>query len=234
MSLQSIINTLPTHQVTLPVSGIKVDYRPFVVKEEKILLMAAESKDDKTMYSAVKAVIESCTNGKINMMKLPTVDVEYLFLQMRSNSIGETAKPYIKCEKCETPNEVEINLKEITPSSGSPNKKIQLVDNVHVLMKYPTVGDVSEGQENSNTMEKALWAIAKCIDKVVSGETVYSTSEMEISEVIDFIENLSQNQFQKLVKFVEGVPVLEKEIKFSCRKCQHENTMTLRGLSNFF
>lgn len=236
MSLNAIIATLPTHQTVLPISGMKVDYRPFVVKEEKILLMAAEAKDEKTMYAAIKAVIEACTNGKVNIMTLPTTDVEYLFLQLRSNSVGETATPLVRCEKCETPNSVEINLKTIAPSRTETEKKISITSTVHVIMKYPTLGDSpeSESMNDKSDIERALWLVAKCVDKVISGETIYNTSEMDVSEVVDFIENLPQSHFQKLMKFVEGLPILEKTVEFSCKKCQHTNSVVLRGLANFF
>lgn len=234
MSLNSVIAALPTHQIVLPVSGMKVEYRPFVVKEEKILLMAAESKDERTMYNAVRAVVEACTGGKVNIMTLPTTDVEYLFLQLRSNSVGETATPLVRCEKCETPNSVEINLKSISPSNTQTEKKIQITDNIHVFMRYPTISDAPESMEGKSDIERALWIVAKCVDKVVSGETIYNTSELDISEVIGFVENLPQAHFQKLMRFVEAIPVLEKDIHFSCKKCQHENAVVLRGLANFF
>ena len=132
MSLAGIIASTPKHQTTLPVCGKKIEYRPFIVKEEKILLMAAESKDEKTINTAIREVVSACTGGGVDVFKLPLVDMEYLFLQLRSHSVGETAKPNVKCSKCELPTEVEINLKEIQPINDPNHKKI-----------IPVVGDIS-------------------------------------------------------------------------------------------
>lgn len=235
MSLSSLVSTLPKHQITLPITGTKVEYRPFIVKEEKILLMAAESKDDKTMNAAIKSVVEACTDGKVDIAKLPTTDVEYLFLQLRSNSIGETVKPMVKCEKCETPNEVTINLKEITPvMNPEHHKKIHLIGDIHVIMRHPTMHDMEKVESKGTDIDRALFLIVKCIDKVINGETIYNASEMDTEEVKAFIENLTQNQFNKLLKFVETMPSMQASVKFSCKKCSHENDMVLKGMSSFF
>jgi hypothetical protein len=235
MSLSSLVSTLPKYQITLPVTGTKVEYRPFLVKEEKILLMAAESKDEKSMNSAIKSVVEACTDGKVDISRLPTTDIEYLFLQLRSNSIGETVKPMVKCGECETPNEVEINLKEIVPAFNPKHtKKIHLISDIHVQMKYPTMADMEKIESKEDNIERALLLIVKCIDKVINGETIYSTAEMDTKEVKDFVENLTQSQFNKLLSFVETMPTLQKEVKFTCKKCSHENDMVLKGLSSFF
>lgn len=235
MSLSSLVSTLPKYQITLPVTGTKVEYRPFLVKEEKILLMAAESKDERSMNSAVKSVVEACTDGKVDISKLPTTDVEYLFLQLRANSIGETVKPMVKCSSCETPNGVEINIKEIGVSTDQKhNKKIHLISDVYIMMKYPTMGDMEKLESKDDNIEKALFLIIKCIDKVINGETIYNTAEMDTNEVRDFVENLTQSQFTKLLSFIETMPTMKKEVKFTCKKCSHENDMVLKGMSSFF
>lgn len=235
MSLSSLVSTLPKYQITLPMSGIKVEYRPFIVKEEKILLMAAETKNEASMLNAMRDVIETCTEGKVDIMKMPTVDIEYLFLQLRSNSIGETSKPMIKCEKCETPNEVTINLKEITPTIDSDhNKKVHLIEDIYVMMRHPNMNDVERLSDYTDEMEKALMMVVKCIDKVINGDTVYNAYEMDPQEVREFVENLTQTQFNKLLKFIETMPSLQKQVQFACRKCAHENSVLLRGMANFF
>ena len=235
MSLSSLVSTLPKYQITLPLSGTKVEYRPFIVKEEKILLMAAETKNEAAMLNAMRNVIETCTDGKVDIMKMPTTDIEYLFLQLRSNSIGETSKPMLKCEKCETPNEVSINLKEITPTTNPDhNKKVHLIDDIHVIMRHPNMEDVERLAEYTDEVEKAMMMVVKCIDKVISGDTVYNAYEMDPQEVRDFVDNLTQTQFSKLLKFIETMPSIQKSIQFTCRKCSHQNDIVLKGMANFF
>lgn len=234
MSLSSLVSTLPKYQITLPLTKTKIEYRPFLVKEEKILLMAAETKNEKAMLSAVKEIVSECTFGKIDISKLPIVDMEYLFLQLRSDSVGETATPIIKCANCQVPNEVSINLKEIKPYIDESNdKKIHLIEKIYVFMKQPSMSDL-DSIKGENDMERALYMIVKCIEKVVNGETIYNASEMDPEEVRDFIENLTQSQFNKLLKFVEKMPTMQKDVHFKCKKCGHENNMVLKGLSSFF
>jgi hypothetical protein len=236
MSLSSLISTLPKSQVTLPISGIKVEYRPFIVKEEKVLLMAAESKDEKTMYNAIKNIVQACTDGKLDITKLPTADVEFMFLQLRSDSIGETVKPHIKCSECETPNQVEVKLKEIKPESQEQkDKKVHLVGDIYVIMKHPTLADIQKvDSKTDEQMERALYMIVKCIDKVISGETIFNTEEIDVEEVKTFVENLTQPQFAKLLEFVQGMPTMQKRVEFACKKCGHQNDIVLRVLASFF
>ena len=234
MSLSSIIASMPKHQTVLPISGRKIEFRPFIVKEEKILLMASETKDEKTINSAVREVILSCTSGEVDVFKLPIVDMEYLFLQLRTHSVGETVKPHIKCTKCEIPNEVEINIKEIVPETDPNHKKvIPIVGDISVQMKYPTLNDIGDIQSESD-VEKTLSLLAKCIDKVYQGEKIYNTSEMPEKEVREFIDQLTQDQFKKLFSFLDTMPKLQKNIKFKCKSCGTDNDVVLRGITRFF
>ena len=234
MSLSSIIASMPKHQTVLPISGRKIEFRPFIVKEEKILLMASETKDEKTINSAVREVILSCTSGEVDVFKLPIVDMEYLFLQLRTHSVGETVKPHIKCTKCEIPNEVEINIKEIVPETDPNHKKvIPLVGDISVLMRYPTLNDIGD-VDSENDVEKTLSLLAKCIDKVYQGEKIYNTSEMPEKEVREFIDQLTQEQFKKLFSFLDTMPKLQKNIKFKCKSCATDNDVVLRGITSFF
>lgn len=234
MSLAGIIASVPKHQTVLPVSGRKIEYRPFIVKEEKILLMASESKDEKTINTAIRDVVSACTNGAVDVFKLPLVDMEYLFLQLRSHSVGETTKPQIKCSKCDMPTEVEINLKEIHPVTNPEHKKIiPIVGDISVVMRYPTVDDMRDIGDESD-IEKALDLLVKSIDKVYQGEKIYNAAEMDPKEVREFIEEMTQEQFKKLFSFVETMPKLEKHIQFKCKHCGHDNDTVLRGIVNFF
>jgi len=234
MSLSNAIASLPKHEAILPASGMRVEYRPFIVKEEKILLMAAETRDEATINNAVRDVILACTGGKVDVNAVPLVDMEYLFLQLRSRSVGETTKPMVKCEKCEKGNEVTINLKEIQPTLNKDHQNlIQLVGNIKVQMRYPTLKSAASLPENDNDIVKTFLLLGKCIEKVFVGDTVYVADEIGEKEVYDFIDQLTQEQFTKLASFFETMPKIEKNVSFKC-SCGHENNITMRGIASFF
>lgn len=234
MSLSGILASVPKHQTTLPLSGKKVEYRPFIVKEEKILLMAAETRNEKSIYSAIREVVLSCTGGKIDVTKIPILDMEYLFLQLRSQSVGETTKPLIKCEKCEAVNECEINIKDISPQFSEGHRKvIPLVADISVVMRYPTLDDINSIPEGSD-VDRTFALITKCLDRINQGETVYNCSEMEEKEVRGFIDEMTQDQFRKLFEFLDTMPKMEKTVAFACKSCNHPNEHTLRGIASFF
>ena len=234
MSLSGIIASVPRHTTVLPLSGRKIEYRPFVVKEEKVLLMAAETKNEESIHSAIREVILACTGGKVDVTKIPLIDMEYLFLQLRTRSVGETTKPSVKCSKCEVPNECEVNLTEIVPHIPNEHKKvIPIISDISVVMKYPTIEDV-RSVEDGTEVERTFSLLVKCIDKVVQGDTTYSASEMDESEVRDFVEQMTQDQFKKLFSFLETMPKMEKQVAFTCKACKEKNDQVIRGLSNFF
>jgi len=234
MSLSGIIASVPKHQVTLPLSGKKVEYRPFVVREEKVLLMAAETKDERSIHSAIREVVLACTGGKVDVTKIPLLDMEYLFLQLRSHSVGETSKPSVKCDKCGVPNECEVVLKDIVPQVSPEHKKvIPIISDISVVMKYPTIEDV-RSVEDGTDVEKTFSLLVRCIDKVVQGETTYNASEMDESEVRDFVEQMTQDQFRKLFGFLETMPKMEKKVEFTCKGCKQKNDQVLRGIASFF
>lgn len=234
MSLSGIIASVPKHQVTLPISGKKVEYRPFVVREEKVLLMAAETKDERSIHSAIREVVLACTGGKVDVTKIPLLDMEYLFLQLRSHSVGETSKPSVKCDKCGVPNECEVVLKDIVPQVSPEHRKvIPIISDISVVMKYPTIEDV-RSVEDGTDVEKTFSLLVRCIDKVVQGETTYNASEMDESEVRDFVEQMTQDQFRKLFGFLETMPKMEKKVEFTCKGCKQQNDQVLRGIASFF
>ena len=234
MSLSGIIASVPKHQTVLPLSGKKIEYRPFVVKEEKILLMAAETKNEDTIHSAIREVVLACTGGRVDVTKIPLVDMEYLFLQLRSHSVGETTKPSVKCSKCEQPNECEISLKDIAPQVNPEHRKvIPIVSDISVIMKYPTVEDI-KSVEGDTDVEKTFSLLVKCVDKVVQGETTYNASEMDEDEVRDFVEQMTQDQFRRLFAFLETMPKMERQVEFTCKSCKEKNSQVLKGIASFF
>jgi hypothetical protein len=227
----------PKYETKLPSTGKKLVYRPYLVKEEKILMMAIESEDQKQIMQAMKDTVSSCTFGKIDPDSLPIFDLEYIFLKLRSKSVGEVAKIGIKCTSCEKSTVNEINLDEITVNTeNTPSNKIKLSDKVGVIMRWPDVNFITGMTGKSKVEQKAAAydVLVHCIESIFDDKKVYPTSEQSQEEVVTFIESLNQVQFQKIQEFIEAMPKLEHEVSFTCKHCQHENKVMLRGLQNFF
>lgn len=232
----------PKYEVKIPSTGKKVSYRPYLVKEEKILMIAMESQDQNQILGAMKEVISNCTFGKIDADTLCTFDLEYIFLKLRAKSVGETSKVKIKCEKCETSTAVEINLDEVEiDMAGRPSANIKLTDKVGVTMSWPKMKAatnlvVSGEKPNDSKVSSAIDVIVSCIDSIYDEAKVYKSSEQTKAEMMQFIDSLNQAQFSKIQAFIEAMPKLEHVAKFKCSnaKCGHQNEITLSGMQNFF
>jgi hypothetical protein len=232
----------PKYEVKIPSTGKKVTYRPYLVKEEKILMIAMESGDQKQILNAMKEVISNCSFGKIEADSLCTFDLEYIFLKLRSKSVGETSKIKIKCEKCETSTSIEINLDSIEiDMTNRPESNIKLTDDVGVTMSWPkmkaaTELAVSNEKESDSKVGSAIDVIISCIDSIYDKTKVYKSSEQTKEEMMQFIDSLNQSQFAKIQEFIEAMPKLEHLAKFKCSdpKCGHQNEITLSGMQNFF
>ena len=227
----------PKYELRLPSTGRKIQYRPYLVKEEKILMVARESSDQKQITQAVKDIIASCTFGKIDPEKLSVFDLEYVFLKLRAKSVGEVSRLTLKCEKCEKPNQIEVNLDEITVSTENlPDAKILLTDKIGVVMNWPGVTLISElsdmGQKSQEEMIMSV--IMGCIDSIFDDKGVYRASDHSKEELLQFIESLNQTQFLKIQKFIEATPKLEHTAQFKCQHCETDNSIVIRGLQNFF
>jgi phage FluMu protein Com len=233
----------PTYELKLPSNKKKIKYRPFLVKEEKLLLLAMETKDPTQIQNTTKQVIKDCTFGEVDVEACPPFDLEYILLQLRIKSVGEKASITMKCPSCETPNTTDVNLAEIevTKKEGHTND-IKLSDKMGVVMRYPTLADSSsvqmeEGESESSkrkNAEKSIEMIASCIDVIYEGETIYKTKEFKKEEVVEFIENLSQGMFQKIAAFFEDMPALRHTLEFKCSKCGTENKFNIKGIQDFF
>ena len=227
---------VPRYEMIVPSTSKKVVYRPYLVKEEKILMLAMESNDQKQMIRGLKDVINSCTEGLINIDELTMFDLEYVFMQLRSKSSGETTEVNVKCKSCETKNSVSINLSKVdvkVPKDAS--KKINLTDKVGVVMKYPSVNDMIEIQESDDSeVNKIFSIIARSIDSIYSGDEVFDAKEQTINELKDFIDSLNGEQFNKIRNFIENMPSAGTIVSFDCTKCGTHNDTEIKGLANFF
>lgn len=229
----------PKYETTIPSSGKKVQYRPYLVKEEKILMIAMESEDQAQIIGAMKDVIKACTFDKVDPNKLCTFDVEYLFLKLRAKSVGEISKVGLKCEKCEKPTDVSINLDEIEINAAQKlETRILLSDKIGVNLSWPKMSDVEsmDTKENASKMESAMQVIVSCIESIFDDKKIYPANEQTTEELVAFVESLNQSQFLKIQQFIEKMPKLQKKVKFKCssKECAHENDLTLTGIQSFF
>lgn len=233
---------VPIYELKLPSNNKKISYRPFLVKEEKILLMAMEGEDEGEITTAIKQIINNCIVSKgVDVEKLPLFDIEYLLLNLRARSMGDIIKtnytrPDCKEEKCK-PIEIEIDVNSIEiHRDPSHDTKIQLTKDVGIIMKYPDVGMISkytDGFENQSA-EDSFDIIEKCIESVYDSENVYSKSDYTTDELKEFIEGFSQDQFKKLENFFTTIPKMYKDINFNCEKCGYKEEIRLEGLAGFF
>ena len=223
----------------MPSTGKTIKYRPFLVKEEKLLVLALESEDTKDISNAIKAVLKNCIQTKgIRVESLPTFDIEYLFLNIRGKSVGEQIEVnLIAPDDGVTSVSVEINIDEIkVQKNPEHDKKIKLDENLMMEMKYPSLDqfvktnfDISE-----NSMDQSFDLIASCVDKIYNEEEVWSTEDVTKKELIDFLEQMNSMQFKQIEKFFQTMPKLSHEITFTNPKTNVESTVVLEGLSSFF
>ena len=229
---------LPTYELTVPSSGKKLKYRPFVVKEEKLLLLALESGDDKEIERAVKTLLKGCIQTRVKVEEFPIFDLEYIFLQIRAVSVGEVVEMNVICkDDNETKVRYDINLAEVQVHfpEGHTNK-VELSETMGIIMKYPSMDDFIKTSIIGATPDanSVLDIVAGCIDQIYDGEDVYDSSTTSKKEFVQFVENLTNSQFDKLQKFFETAPSLEHTFTVTNPNTGEPSEFTISGLSNFF
>ena len=230
--------TTPTYELEIPSTDEKISYRPFLVKEEKILLMAMESGKNEDIVNAVKQIVSECTFNKLKLGTMPMFDVEYIFLNIRAKSIGEISKLKLLCpDDNKTYANVEVNLEEVQVQvSDDHTNKIELTDNMGMIMTYPTIDSFAESgiqQINANNM---IDIIGSCVLQIYedNGEKVYEAKDQTKKEMTEFIEQMNTTQFKKVQKFFDTMPRLKHTIKVKNPKTKKMNDITLAGLNDFF
>ena len=230
--------TTPTYELELPSTDEKIKYRPFLVKEEKILMMAMESKASADITQAVKDIVSECTFKKIDITNMPMFDVEYIFLQIRSKSVGEVSKLKLLCpDDGKTYAEVELNLTEVKVQVGDDHtNKVELGDGKGMIMKYPTLYSFRESGIKDINATNMLEVISSCIMQVYEeeGKKTYDPKDQTKKELTDFIEQLNTKQFKDVQNFFETMPKLKHEITIKNPKTKKESKITLTGLNDFF
>ena len=230
----------PTYSLELPSTGQEINYRPFLVKEEKVLVIALESEDTKQITSAIKAVLKSCVLTKgIKVEQLPTFDIEYLFLNIRGKSVGEELEVNIICpDDTETSVPVMINLDDIqVQKDDNHTKQVKLDDNLMMELKYPSLEQFIKNNfdfKEENQMDQSFALIATCIDKIYSEEEVWATADCTKKEVNEFLESMNSSQFKLIEKFFETMPKLLHTIEVTNPKTKVKSEVVLEGLASFF
>lgn len=234
------LNETPMFEMTVPSTGQKVRYRPYLVKEEKVMMMAFESGDTKSALQSIVDTISSCIEegAGIDANKLSIFDIEYMFIKLRAKSVGEISNILATCSnsECRHSNPIEIDLDTLEVNVPKGNRIIEMNDNVQVEMRYPSYKDVAnvEFDKVQEEPEIALGMIARSIEAILYNDERISAKDESPKDLVNFIESMTSSQFERVSKFFEDMPRLEKEITFNCLKCEKENTLLLRGLENFF
>ena len=230
----------PTYELTLPSSDKKIKYRPFLVKEEKILILAMESEDTKQIASSIKNVISKCILSRgIKVEKLSTFDIEYLFLNVRGKSVGEHIEVMVTCPddgKTQVPMSINIDSIKVQ-KNDEHDKDIKLDDTYTLRMKYPSLAEFTKtnfGSMNEMKVDDTFELIASCIDQVYSEEESWSHQECTKKELSDFIESLNSNQFKMVEKFFETMPKLSHTVKVTNPNTKVESEIKIEGLQSFF
>ena len=224
----------PTYQLTLPSTQQKIDFRPFLVREQKIIMMAQESQDEKQMVRAMSALVASCTFNKFDVNKLPIFDVEYMFLKIRGKSIGETVELNLMCpDDGETQVPTKINLEDIEVSmTVGHSNMIDITDNIKLQLRYPIYSDATQvgGLDQSDGVFKLL---TRCIDKIIYGDQEYNRVDITDKEIEEFIDQLNTDQFNNIVEFFNTMPKLRHVVQITNPKTKVKSEVVLEGLQNF-
>ena len=230
----------PTYHLELPSTKEIIDYRPFLVKEEKLLVLALESEDTKQITTAIKQVIKGCIKTKgIKVETLPTFDIEFLFLNIRGKSVGEEVEVNIIAPDDDTtsiPVTIAIDAIKVKETEDH-TKQIKVDDDLMMEMKYPSLDQFIKSNfdfKEGNNMEQSFDLIANCIDKVFNEEEVWSTADCTKKEIVGFLEQMNTQQFKEIEKFFETMPKLSHELKVTNPKTKVKSTVVLEGLSSFF
>ena len=236
------MNNMPTFYLTIPSSGKKVKYRPFLVKDEKALMIAQQSEDLVVMVETLKGVIKSCVLEDLDVESLATFDIEYMFTQIRGKSVGETVELLFSCDNDhgeqndKARSKVTLNLADIeVKKSPEHTNKIELFGDVGVIMKYPTISATKKLEAGgADNIDNVFEVVAESIDYIYQGEDVYYAKEQKKEELLQFLNNLTTEQFIKIQKFFETMPKLSTSVEYTCPICGKEHKKTLEGLQSFF
>ena len=235
MSLPKI--NAPEYRLTIPSTDEEIIYRPFLVKEEKLLLIAQETGTDKATYDAIKQIITSCCSGDLNIEKMPLFDMEYIFLNIRAKSVGEIADLKLTCPDDEkTQVDIQVDLTKVQVEMDEKHDaRIQLTDDIGLLMSYPTIGTVGYSSNPEASNAKILFEmISNCMYQIWEDEETHDCMDYSAKDKLAFLESLSHMQFAKIQTFFETMPTLKHEVEVENPETKVKSTVTLSGMNDFF
>jgi hypothetical protein len=234
--------SVPTYEIELPVSKKKIKYRPFLVKEQRNLLMAMESSEAQVIQQSVQDILHSCTLTEgVDINKLPIIDVEYYFINLRAKSVGEIVESRYKCnnevdgKECGNIMQKDINLTEVkvTQEKEVP-PEIQLDDKISIKLKYPEFSIVKDSLRYDDINEVTFNMVASSIEYIYDGEQFYYANEAQPGDLMKFVEGMNQSQFEKVEEFFNNLPKLKETLEMDCSKCGYHHTIEAEGLESFF
>jgi len=226
----------PVYELEQPSTGETIKYRPFLVKEQKTLMMASESNDDKQIKEALAGLISNCTFSKVDPFKIPIFDIEFLFLRIRGKSVGEKLDLSLLCpDDNETRVNKSINLEDIGVNMevGHTNE-INITDNIKMIMRYPTLNDITDIVGETDAVEDTFSMIRRCVHEIHDGDKVYNKVDMSDSELDEFIDSLLGEQFENLSKFFETMPKVQHSVEVTNPKTKKKGEVVIEGIQSFF
>ena len=228
----------PKYEMIVPSTGESITYRPYVVKEEKILLIALESQDDIQIEKSVNDIIKACVESPIKVNELTTFDIEFIFITLRSKSVGEGIKVRMKCDDdtCNEQVEIPLALDEIKVSNLEKvkDKNIKINDDISMDMRWLKSSDKLNKDQRKTGTDSIINTAAKAIETIYSGEETFATKDVPHKEVVAFVESLNTDQFSLMLEYLENSPALTYDLSYKCKVCGHENERKLKGLQDFF
>ena len=226
--------TAPKYTCILPSDGREIEYRPFLVKEQKGLLLAQEQEDDAAMFRAVQDLITNVCED-VKSETLPVIDMEWLFLKIRSKSVGETANIKLSCTdpKCDGHGEAVVNLDDVEVVGDQPESKIMFNDEIGIEMRYPRVSDVNQVQGKDQATQ-TLEMLKNSIVTIFDEENVYPTADASTNELNEFVEGLTMQQLEKITAYFDSIPSLQLDVESKCTTCGRELKTTAKGINSFF
>ena len=236
---------VPIYTVNLVSTGKPIRFRPFLVKEQKLFLMASESSDSNEMVATIRQVLKNCILDEVDVDGLPTFDLEWLFMNLRARSVEEVVDLTYKCnnmvkdekgddKKCNGVVEFKMNLLEIEPTKNPEHKnKVQITENLGIAFKYPTF-EMIQKYEKMDENQVMIRILVDCIDYIYDKENVYYAKDSTREELEEFVDNLQQKDLEKFKEFFDTMPEIKKQVHFKCPRCGYEEDITIRGMQNFF
>lgn len=242
------VNVLPSFELTIPSTGKRERFRPYLVKEEKILLLAMESKDMKQMVDSMIDTIKSCCESDMNVEDLTTFDVEYIFTKIRAKSVGEIVKIQPKCDNmikdsdgsehvCGHKNEISINIEAIEMNMPKVDKIMKITDKISLELKWPRYREIMSGdlfQKEKLTADEMFTMITKCISAVLTPEERFDAKDSTDEELVEFVESLTTAQLKGITDFIEKMPKMQFDVQYECEACGKKHDLLLEGMHDFF